>query len=291
MRARARAIRSCSIVNDATGGPRLPSRRHPQRGRSSMTGRRAGRVRIATAVALLTIAAAAGPAVAAAPAPDAAQTPTPSGSYRRSGRALDAASAQAGLQSINVEYHGGPVISNVRVHSVYWGAGSYQQGTGPNENRMIGFFGGVTASSYMDWMTEYNTPTQAIGRGTYHGQTTIAPSTLNNAITIDDSNIRPELVAQLQAGALPAPELDAAGNVNTLYALFFPQGKVITDGTAVGGQAGGFCAYHGTVSFNGLIVPYMVLPDFDDPVAHYDDGCGGAPALFDNFTSVTAHEL
>src|SRR3954447_18776131 len=139
---------------------------------------------------------------------------------------------------------------------------------------MIGFFGGVTASSYMDWMSEYNTPTQAIGRGTYHGQTTIAPSTLNNAVTIDDSNIRPELVAQLQRGALPAPEVDAAGNVNTLYALFFPRGKVITDGDAMGGQQ--FCAYHGTVSFNGLIVPYMVLPDFDDdnPLVDYRHGCG-----------------
>jgi hypothetical protein len=157
---------------------------------------------------------------------------------------------------------------------------------------MVGFFTGVTASSYMDWMTEYNTPTQAIGRGTYHGHTTITPSLLNNAPTVDDANnIQPELLAQLQSGALPAPEVDAGGNVNTLYALFFPQGKVITEGGTVGGQDGGFCAYHGTVDFNGLLVPYMVLPDFDDPLAHYDQGCGNAPNLFDNFTSVVGHEL
>jgi hypothetical protein len=35
----------------------------------------------------------------------------------------------------------------------------------------------------------------------------------------------------------------------------------------------------------------MVLPDFDDPLAHYDQGCGNAPDLFDNFTGVVAHEL
>jgi hypothetical protein len=39
------------------------------------------------------------------------------------------------------------------------------------------------------------------------------------------------------------------------------------------------------------MVPYMVLPDFDDPLALYDQGCGSDPSLFNNFTAVTGHEL
>src|SRR4051812_48052466 len=109
-----------------------------------MTRRRARTVRVAIALALVTAAGAVAPAALA--------TGTPSGSYRKSGRALNAAAAQAGLANINVEYHGGPVISNVSVHSVYWGNGSYEQGAGPNDSDITSFLSGVTASSYMDWM-------------------------------------------------------------------------------------------------------------------------------------------
>ena len=192
-----------------------------------------------------------------------------------------------GPAGAHLTYNGGPVISNVAVHSVYWGSGTYQQGAGPNDSKIVNFFKGVTNSAYMDWLLEYDTPTQHIGRGSYHGQTTITPSLANDGVTIDSSNIENELVAQLDAGALPAPQTDAGGNVNTLYALFFPQGKTLTDGASVGGV--GFCGYHGAVSYKSMIVPYAVLPDFDDP--GYANGCGSDADAFNNFTSTVAHEL
>jgi hypothetical protein len=40
---------------------------------------------------------------------------------------------------------------------------------------------------------------------------------------------------------------------------------------------------------DGLLVPYMVLPDFE--THHFAEGCGDDPSLFNNFTSVVSHEL
>jgi hypothetical protein len=37
-----------------------------------------------------------------------------------------------------------------------------------------------------------------------------------------------QLLAQINAGHLPAAVLDAAGNVNTIYMIYFPPGKTIT---------------------------------------------------------------
>jgi hypothetical protein len=203
----------------------------------------------------------------------------------------DTATAAAAPAGAHLTYFGGPIISNVAIHSVYWAEGSYQSGTGPGESAMEGFFTGITASPYMDWLGEYNANGQTIGRGTYTGHTKIQPSAANDGVAVDATNIEDELFSQLAAGALPAPQVDAGGNVNTLYGFFFPQGKTLTADGGVGGQVGGFCAYHGTIVFNGLMVPYMVLPDFDDPLTLYEDGCGPDQSLFNNFTGVVGHEI
>ena len=86
-----------------------------------------------------------------------------------------------------------------------------------------------------------------------------------------DAQIQSELLAQITAGHLPAPVLDAAGNPNTLYMIFFPPGKTITQGGSNSCQAGGFCAYHGTTStlLNGKNVLYGVMPDMQArPLLH-----------------------
>ena len=197
---------------------------------------------------------------------------------------------------VKMGYLGGPVVSHASIESVYWGNGTYHDGTGPGETPITEFFQGVTDSPHMDWLNEYDTtshvrlfdlPAQTIGRGTYQGQATIAPS--SSSTSIDDSDIADELVRQIDAGALPPPQIDANGQTQTVYAMFFPETMTISAGTMVGGETNGFCAYH-SVTFRGdVAVPYMVLPDFDSH--HFADGCGDEPVLFDNFTSVTAHEI
>jgi len=163
---------------------------------------------------------------------------------------------------------------------------------------MGNFFGDLTGtnSGYVNLLTQYNTPAsggtnQTIGNGTFDGLFQIVPSAANNGSTIDDSNIQAELLAQINAGHLPAPLLDAAGNVNTIYMIYFPPGKTITQGGSSSCVGGGFCAYHGTTSttFNSSHLLYGVLPDMQAG-SGCSSGCGTS-SVFGNYTSVTSHEL
>src|SRR5215471_10890961 len=136
----------------------------------------------------------------------------------------------------HLQYFGGRIVSNIQVVQVIYGAGSYlPQITSTASPSMATFYQGVLNSAYVDWLSEYNTTTQpapttnqVIGRGSFSTQVVITPSAANNGTTIDDTNIQAELSAQIQAGTLPAPTHDAAGNNNTYYAIFFPHGKTLT---------------------------------------------------------------
>jgi hypothetical protein len=206
-----------------------------------------------------------------------------------------ALSAPAGA---HLTYFGGRVVSNAQVVQVIWGAGSYiPQVTSTASPSMATFYQGVLNSAYVDWLTEYNTtglgpPTsnQSIGRGSFSQQVTITPSAANNGATIDDTNIQAELSAQIQAGTLPAPTHDAAGNNNTYYAIFFPHGKVIT--LSGSSSCSVFCAYHGTIANAGGVgeIYYGVHPDFQAG-SGCESGCGSASTVFGNYTHVASHEL
>jgi hypothetical protein len=199
----------------------------------------------------------------------------------------------------HLSYFGGPVISNVHVVQVLYGNGIYNaQVAGTSTPSMGNFYSDLTGanSGYTPLLTQYNTPAsggtnQTIGNGTFDGLFQIVPSAGNNGSTISDAQIQSELLAQITAGHLPAPILDAAGNVNTLYMIFFPPGKTITQGGSSSCVAGGFCAYHGTTStlFNGKNVLYGVHPDMQTGGCS-TGGCGSA-GVFNNYTSVTSHEL
>jgi hypothetical protein len=199
----------------------------------------------------------------------------------------------------HLSYFGGPVISNVHVVQVLYGSGSYNaQVAGTTSPTMGQFYGDLTGanSGYTSLLTQYNTPAsggtnQTIGNGTFDGLFQIVPSAGNNGSTISDTQIQSELLAQITAGHLPAPVLDAGGNPNTLYMIFFPPGKTITQGGSSSCVGGGFCAYHGTTStlLNGHNVLYGVHPDMQTGGCS-TGGCGNA-GVFGNYTSVTSHEL
>ena len=199
----------------------------------------------------------------------------------------------------HLSYFGGPIISNVQVVQVLYGSGSYNaQVAGTTSPTMGQFYGDITGSGsgLVSLLQQYNTPVsggtgQTFGNGTFGGLFQIVPSAGNNGSTITDAQIQSELLAQITAGHLPAPILDAAGNPNTLYMIFFPPGKTITQGGSNSCQAGGFCAYHGTTSslLGGKNVLYGVMPDMQSGLCS-TGGCGNA-GVFGNYTSVTSHEL
>jgi uncharacterized repeat protein (TIGR01451 family) len=201
----------------------------------------------------------------------------------------------------HLTYFGGPVISNIHVVAVFWG---------PNINPAITggigqFFTDITSSRYYDLLSEYNTTgiigsgvpaissNQVIGHGQFDGGVTITPSICPGpaACSITDAQIAAELASQIAAGHLPQPLTDNQGNVNSFYMIYFPPGVSISLGTAR--SCVQFCAYHSNTPSTALLpklVPYGVEPDFAPP-SGCANGCGGNPAMFDNVTEVTSHEM
>ena len=217
------------------------------------------------------------------------------------GETTRGAAAQAAPAGAKLLYNGGRVVTNMEVVIVLWGNGSYEPHlTSTPTPNMETFYQNVLNSAYVDWLdSEYNTvdhsfngtkTNQRILRGNSLGVIRITPST--NATTLDDSTIQSELVAQINAGHLPVPASDSAGNNNTYYAVFFPHGISITVGGSSSCVAGGFCAYHGTVASSGQSSEfyYGVHPDMQAG-SGCDLGCGGSPTTFNNMTSVASHEM
>ncbi len=184
-------------------------------------------------------------------------------------------------------YYGGPTLPNVKVVKVEYGTGTYASYvTGTGSGTMAAFYGAVTGSAYVTWLnSNYGSGTghAAIGAGSYAGDHPITPSAANDGATIDDTNIQAELVAQIKAGTVPAPD------GSTLYMIHFPKGKKITQGGSPSCAAGGFCAYHGTLSYNGKDVYYGVLPD-NSAGSGCDVGCGTSTP-YNNWCSVSSHEM
>jgi hypothetical protein len=173
----------------------------------------------------------------------------------------------------HLSYFGGPVISSVKAVPVYWtSAVNFQTG-------LHSFYAGVTNSTYLDWLSEYDTPTQSIGRGTATaGIVDPAPPAGTN---LTDAQIQAEINRLINAGTVPAPD------ANTLYMMHFPPGISITDSSGARSCAQ-FCAYHGTFTRSGAFVYYGVIPDL--AAAGCAGGCGTS-TTFNNTTSVSSHEL
>ena len=199
----------------------------------------------------------------------------------------------------DVSYYGGLVLSNVQVVVVFW-TNNVDVAEALNAP---GFYGAVTNSTYMDLLAQYSTvgmngqdglpgSNQAIGRGSYGGAYAITPSSIG--ITVDDTQIASELVYQLNIGALPQPQLDAGGNSNTLYMIYFPPGYTVTVEGDASCQA--FCGYHNTAVYNSALyhntpIAYAVIPDFSNPNSSCHALCGSDANYLNNFDMACSHEL
>jgi hypothetical protein len=174
-----------------------------------------------------------------------------------------------------VQYSGGPVLTHAKVYVVYWGTdfNSYFR------SDIESFYTTVLNSTYLDWLKEYNTPTQTIGRGTLAGAIAITPT--NKAMELEDADIQVELEHQLEIHALPAPD------ANTLYMIYFPEDFSIMKNGLVSCQ--NFCAYHeGFASKTFGNVFYGVLPDLGGECSM---GCGFEGSEFEDLTDTSSHEL
>ncbi len=168
-------------------------------------------------------------------------------------------------------YRGGPVISNVKVYTVFWGSNV------ANQSQLDSFYGTLVNSPYVDWLSEYDTPTQNIGRGSFQSSYVDANAPTDSQVT--DDGIQQELAQLIDQGALPTPD------ANTLFMVHFPAGIAITMQGAQSCQQ--FCAYHSSFSHGGGNVYYGVMPDFSGRCS----SCGGESNQFDDTTVVASHEV
>ncbi len=176
------------------------------------------------------------------------------------------------LLATNVTYHGGPLLQNVQVENVYygstWGTDSTLQQT---ISQTDGFLQYLVASPYFDALSQYN-----INHGSFVNRDDLVSQNPTNQ-TIDDSQIRQTLDAEISAGHLAAP------GGNSFYVFYTAPGVTVT----ANGQNSDsdFAGYHDVFTDSaGAAVYYAVIP--------YPTG-GVAPvqlSAFQQETIVLSHE-
>jgi MYXO-CTERM domain-containing protein len=135
-----------------------------------------------------------------------------------------------------VTYKGGRVLSDADIVVVFWG------GTVPSAvvDATPEIYRTITGIDDFDWISEYDTPAQHIGRARLVGQTTIDPG--DAGTDLFEGQIVAELIRQLDAGALP-PATD-----DSYYAVYFPPGVTIRAGIFEDRSCHEWQAYHGDLA-------------------------------------------
>jgi hypothetical protein len=190
---------------------------------------------------------------------------------RNASRSAKVEAAPAGS---HLKYYGGPVLDHVKVVNVFWNSQVRYQ------TEMNAFYPAVLNSNYMDWLSEYNTPTQQIGRGTFVGSYVDTGAPTGSTITNDQ--IQAELERLLDNNLVPAND-----GQNMIYMFYFPSGvKIQLDANT--SSCVQFCAYHNTATHAGKNLYYGVMPDVNAGACSF--GCGTAGGA-GNLTAVSSHEL
>ncbi|KAJ1542909.1 hypothetical protein HK405_009640 [Cladochytrium tenue] len=238
--------------------------------------------------------AAGAPAQSSSSSPSASPAPTqPSGPSTAVGR---------------LKYYGGPVLASVEVTMLLWGAASEI----PFASELEGFYSAVVNSTYFDLLSQYSTPTQALGRGSFLRTLALpdAPTPAAGVALDDAADIRPYLLGLVKDGTIH-PTADS------YYAIHFPPGQEVKlEGAR---SCVDFCAYHYTLDLSSVVatngtttaathddaaallplqpfLAYGVLPDLTAPGCA--TGCGGGStgstspsSAFGAACSVASHEL
>ncbi len=174
--------------------------------------------------------------------------------------------------SAHLNYNGGPLLTNVTVFTVFWGA---LWGTTPNSKPLMDnlnkFFAAILVSPAIGQLAEYSVPGKTIGFGKFVGTKVINANSPVGSVT--DSAIRTRLKKWIAAGAVPKP------TKNMLYFIYLDPGIISIMGGSKSCQ--NYCGYHE----NAGKVYYAVMPY---PTCN---GCLGGMTAFNALTGTSAHEL
>jgi hypothetical protein len=194
-------------------------------------------------------------------------------SLQQGPHALASAAAAVQPAAPQLVYNGGPLLANVEVFTVFWGSAWGQGDLANLASDVNGFFQFIVTSPLIDQLAEYQTPTFAIGQGSFSGTATLTDADPPNVVS--DQQIQDLLTQRTASGELPAPD------ANLLYFVFTPPSVVVTLGADQSCVA--FCGYHDQIGGNLF---YAVVP--------YPDcaGCQAASGVvLDAITTVASHEL
>ncbi|KAI9343120.1 hypothetical protein BDR26DRAFT_1006376 [Obelidium mucronatum] len=107
-----------------------------------------------------------------------------------------------------VPYHGGPVVSNIEITTIFYGTGARFQ------SQINQFYTAIVNSPYVDWLSEYNTPTQKIGRGRL--LTSFTETSNIQTHMVDNTDVHNYFVNLVKTGKI-------SPNANSYYALHLQQ--------------------------------------------------------------------
>jgi len=169
-------------------------------------------------------------------------------------------------------YRNGPLLTNVEVFTVFWGAAWQDATNSAIAKQMNEFFDFILTSKLIDQLAEYNVEGKAIGHGTRTGSLTLTTS--EPGTRVPDRAIQKMLQGEIAAGTLPM------NNANSLYFVFLPPGTQVE--LAGAASCSDFCGYHDATSDN---VFYATMPYANCT------GCEGELAMLDALTSTSSHEL
>lgn len=186
---------------------------------------------------------------------------------------IGTADAAAPAVSPELTYRGGPLIENVDIFTVFWGD-QWQSGTNADLATKINeFFKFLVSSDLMDQLAEYSVDKFTIGKGTFHGTTTV--TTPAPAASTSDSAIQHMLQQEISSNsAFPQP------TANLLYFVYTQPGVTIVQGGSRSCTA--FCGYHDNIS-GQIFYAAMPYPGCS--------GCTGGLAVLDALTSTSSHEF
>jgi hypothetical protein len=180
----------------------------------------------------------------------------------------------AGAIPAHLTYRNGPLLTNVEVFTVFWGA-AWQGAQAGLVQQINGFFDFILTSAFMDpQLAEYSVPGKKIGQGKRTGTITLTQPAPHH--TVSDHAIQLLLQHEIQSNAaFPQP------GPNTLYFIYLQPGVSVSQGGARSCQA--FCGYHSNVDGQPIFYAVMPYPGCT--------GCLGGLDAFDALTGTSSHEL
>jgi hypothetical protein len=182
------------------------------------------------------------------------------------------AAALAVAPAAQLTYRGGPLITDVKIFTLFWGSEWTNTRNRQTATHLNEFFTYLVTSPLMDQLAEYSVPQFPIGHGSFVGTLTVSGQ--DPASSIADGEIQKFIQQQISSGAVLAPDKDM------IYFVFLPSGVTV----ALGGSSScqDFCGYHEAIK--GQIY-YAVMPY---PSCQ---GCHGGLSRLKALTATSSHEF